>query len=361
MKKLIYTLSIIAGLLIVHSCGQDTEKTASIPESGVTVEIRQVSEGDLNPFLSASGTVQAVNSADLSTRVMGYVEAVKVDIGQQVQKGKLLISINDIDIQAKKARVEAGIVEAETAFKNAKRDYERFQNLFLENSVSQKEMDDVTANYEMAEARLESARQMMTEVNAQMAYTQIKAPFTGTITAKFVKQGDMANPGQPLISIEGQGGLEVAALIPESEIGRIKKQGEVKVRIKSVNHDLKGKVSELSSSSRNTGGQYMVKIEIEDTNENVLPGMYATVQFPVAFSGSIQNITVPREALVERGQLTGIYTVSKTNTAILRWIRTGRDYGDMVEVLSGLSPGEAYIIPGETRLYNGIRINNPKN
>ena len=91
---------------------------------------------------------------------MGYVNKVHVNVGDKVRKGQLLVSINNNDLQAKRAQVNAGITEATAAFNNAQKDYNRFKNLFANNSASQKEMDDMTANFEMAKARLEAANQM---------------------------------------------------------------------------------------------------------------------------------------------------------------------------------------------------------
>lgn len=360
MKNTLYSIAFLSVLLLFGACAGQEEKASEKSASPVNVDIRTVVGITGQGFLSASGTIQAVNSANLSTRMMGYVEDIRVDIGDKVRKGQLLLTVNDADLDAKKAQVKAGIREAETAFNNAKKDYERFQNLFRDNSASQKEMDDITAHYNMAEARLESAREMMKEVDAQMAYTRIKAPFNGIVSAKFVKSGDMANPGQPLLAMEGEGDLEVVTRVPESEISNIEKNQSVEVQVRSVNHVVKGKVRELSSSARNTGGQYVVKIQLENPDPKVLPGMYATVQFPTMTTAGSDGIRVPKSALVQNGQLKGIYTLSQSNTAILRWLRLGREYGEEVEVLSGLSVGESYIIPGETKLYNGIAVTTNK-
>jgi multidrug efflux pump subunit AcrA (membrane-fusion protein) len=99
----------------------------------------------------------------------------------------------------------------------------------------------------------------------------------------------------------------------------------------------------------------MVKVLLDPSDANILSGMYATVQFPVALETS-KAIMIPNDAVVHRGQLTGIYTVSQNNTAVLRWVRLGRTFGDKVEVLSGLSADEEYIIKAEGKLYNGVKV-----
>jgi len=355
MKKKYIILTFSVSLLLA-SCGSEDEKAVADNLPAIVVKTSQVEANSNSPFLSVSGKIQATNSAELSTRMMGYVNKVYVNVGDKVSKGQLLVSINNADLQAKKAQVNAGISEATAAFNNAKKDYNRFKSLLDDNSASQKEMDDVTANYEMVKARLESANQMKNEISAQFAYSNITAPFSGTVTNKNIEAGNMANPGVPLISIETPGNFEVMAMVPETEISEIKNGSSVDVLVKSINQTLKGKVIEVSTSAKNTGGQYLVKIDLEKTDVNILSGMFTTVQFPVERKAAISMVLIPKEALVTNGQLSGVYTVSQSNTAILRWLRLGRTYGEQVEVLSGLNSEEAYIVSAEGKLYNGAKI-----
>ena len=338
------------------SCSNEEKKHVGDNSPAIKVQVNQVSEANNSPYLSVSGKIQSVNSSDLSTRMMGYITKVHVNVGDKVSKGQLLVSINNTDLQAKRAQVEAGIIEATAAFNNAQKDYNRFQSLFEDNSASQKELDDIKTNFEMAKARLEGAKQIKNEVNAQFAYSNIKAPFAGVVTSKTVREGDMANPGQPLISVEAPGHFEVMAMIPETEISEIYSNVQVDVLVKAINKTLKGKVSEVSTSAKNTGGQYLVKIALDKTDANILSGMFVTVQFPVEKQSNSEIVLIPTDVLVTNGQLSGVYTVSQSNTALLRWLRLGRTYGNQVEVLSGLSADEAYIISSEGKLFNGAKI-----
>lgn len=354
--KLLYTTLIFLAVLSFTSCGNSSKEKNIVEKPAVAVTVSSVTGENNTPFLTASGKIEAVNSATLSTRMMGFVNKVHVNVGQKVSKGQLLVSINNSDLSAKQAQTNAGITEAQAAFNNAEKDFQRFQNLFAENSASQKELDDQRARYEMAKARLEGAKQMRNEVQSQFAYVDLRAPFDGVITNKFIDEGDMANPGMPLIAVEGPGNFEVTASVPESEISKIKSGTEVQVMVKSLDTQLSGTVTEVSSSARNTGGQYLVKVVLNKTDANILSGMYATVQFPVEKKSDVTVIMVPKEALVHRGELIGIYTVSQSNTAILRWLRVGRTFGEQVEILSGLAADEQYIVSAEGKIYNGAKL-----
>jgi len=354
--KNIFKIIAIVTLTIVTSCGKDKVKVED-NSVGINVKVSTPST-EVGAFITVSGKVEAVQNANLSTRNMGYVNKVHVNVGDKVSKGQLLLSINSADISAQKAQVGASIAEATAAFNNAEKDYNRFKALFKSNSASQKEMDDITANYEMAKARLEAAIQMKNQVNAQLSYSNITAPFSGIITGKYINAGDMANPGIPLISIENSGKFQVIAMVPESEITSIKNGTDVEVLIKSTNQILKGNVTEVSASTKNTGGQYLVKVVLEQAGANLLSGMFASVQFPTEkTSEKNAPILIPTSAIVELGELRGVYVVSQSNTALLRWLRLGKEFGNKTEVLSGLSTNDTFVLSSDSKVINGSKIN----
>lgn len=349
----------ISLLVLLPSCNGE-KKDVITNEPAIAVKVSGTDTNSSSPFITASGKIEAQNSANLSTRMMGYVTKLHVKVGQKVAVGQLLISINNTDIQAKKAQVDANILQATAGYNNAKKDYDRFTVLFKQQSASQKELDDMTARYEMAKAGLEGAKQMRNEVMAQFAYSNITAPFSGVVTNTFVKEGDMASPGMPLVSVEGDSKLQATAMVAESDIASITSGMLVKVLVKSTNKTLNGKVSEVSLSTKNTGGQYLVKINLEGADKTVLSGMFANVQFPVANKNSMtqtsDKVLIPQSALIHQGQLTGVYTVGAGNVAILRWLRIGKTFGNEAEILSGLSAGEQYIVSADGKLYNGAKI-----
>lgn len=354
------TLKITASLLflaVLASCSKEVP-TVAPNQSPIAVNVAKIDAQGSIDFVTASGKIEAEQSANISTRMMGHVLKLHVKVGQKVAKNQLLVSTNAVDLDAKKAQGNASISQAKANFSNAEKDFKRFQNLFEQKSASQKELDDMTTRYEMAKAGLEAAQEMQNEIQSQYAYANIRAPFAGVVTNTFVKEGDMANPGMPLVSVEGQDKLQVSAMVPESSIQFIQNGMQAEVTLKSIKATVKGEVIEVSRSSKNTGGQYLVKIDLQNPPATILPGMFANVSFPVADeaqSNSLTSLFIPKSALVEQGQLVGIYTLAE-NKALLRWLRIGKEVGDQVEVLSGLSAGENYIVSSEGRLYNGVAV-----
>lgn len=355
MKK-IALLFIASGLSIFTACKNHEQKNEQ-SSAAIPVKVQPVSQNAVGQLLTASGQLTAQNNANLSTRMMGYVTKVYVTAGQKVNAGDLIISINHSDLDAKKAQVEANISQATAAYNNAKKDYDRFVNLFKEQSASQKELDDMTARYEMAKAGLEGAKEMKKEVLAQFAYTNITAPFAGVVTNTFIKAGDMANPGMPLVSIEGNAKLQAVLNVAESDISAVKEGMPVQITVKSVGKSLNGKVTEISGAA--IGGQYVVKVNLEHNDADLRSGMFVNAAIQIKNdkpTSADEMILVPTSALIHEGQLIGIYTIGEGDVAILRWLRIGKSFGNQVEVLSGLSSNESYIASADGKLFNGAKV-----
>ena len=342
----------------LSSCSSKAEQKETDNSNPVSVVISTPSHNDGGNIL-LSGKLESENTANISTRVMGNISSIRVKVGDRVQKGALLATISSNDIQAKKAQTIAMIAAAEAAFKNAAKDYNRFQSLHKQQSASDKELENVTLQYTAAQSNLEAARQGLKEVNAMLSYTNITAPFSGVITQKLADEGSMANPGMPLLILEQNGLLRLSATVSESDINQIKASDVTRVDIKSTGKSFQGKITELSPSSQATGGQYMVKIAIPaNQQKGLLSGMYAnaTVAGKSKVSASTGCIQVPVACIVNRDQLTGLYVVSDKNTASLRWVRLGKVSGDNVEVLSGLNASERFVLSADGKLYNGAKV-----
>ena len=357
-KKILYSSLIIITLVGLSACSGGNDKKNESKEDPVTVTLSTASAG-AQPAILASGIVEAAQTANISTRVMGRITNIFVKTGDRVNKGQLLASVWDEDIKAKRAQTDATIAEAEGAYATAQKDYDRFNNLYKQQSATAKELDNVTLQYNSAKARVAAARQMRSEVNANLSYSSLTAPFAGVVTQKLAEVGSIANPGMPILTIEQDGILQVSASIAESDISNIHLGDVTTVQIKSTGKFFDGKIIQINPSSQFTGGQYIVKISIPETaKEDIYAGMFAGVSIPVKDTRQVKNdaVLVPSSAIINRDELTGIYTVGVNNTAILRWIRLGKNYGDKVEVISGLSRDEKFIGSLEGKLYNGAPV-----
>ncbi|SBV95101.1 conserved exported hypothetical protein [uncultured Dysgonomonas sp.] len=356
MKTLRNAFLGIVGISTLYSCSS-SDKLEDKDKTIVKVEAYSPAQSTNEGFY-LSGEVTAKQTANISTRMMGYINKIYVKPGDKVASGQLLVSISSDDILAKKAQVQAMITEAEAAAKNAQRDYERFKTLRNQNSVSDKELENVALQNTSMNAKVQMARQQMNEVNAMLSYTNIRAPFSGVVTQKMVDEGSMANPGMPILTIEQNGELQVIASIPENYIQYVKVGDVAKMELKSLGASIDGKVSELSPSAFRTGGQYSMKLAIDTKDkENIRPGMYVNILIPNKTGENITSkIMLDKSSIVYRDQLMGVYVIDDQSQANLRWIRLGKTIGNQVEVLSGLSQNDKIVSKAEGKLYNGVKV-----
>ena len=352
----------LSGVVLLSACSSEEKKNEASQkkEQAITVTTA-LPFGNETGGSSISGQIESSQSINISTRVMGYITKLNAKIGDHVNAGQFIASISNNDILARRSQVDASITEAEATLKNAQKDYDRFAILYKQQSATAKELDNVTLQYNAMKAKLEAAKQMRNEVNAMLAYTTLTAPISGIITQKFVDAGSMANPGMPIVTIEQSGTYQVSASVPETEISRIKQGEIVIVSIKSIDRIFTGRVTQINPSSQFTGGQYIIKISIPDKDKNGLyAGMYANVGIASSIKTKSNNsdnvVLVPLSVIVNKDQLTGLYTISSNNTALLRWVRLGKAYGDKVEVISGLDKSEPFIINSEGKLYNSAPV-----
>lgn len=346
----------IAGISSLYSCSS-SDKQENKTEPAIKVEAYSPAQFTNEGFY-LSGEVVAKQTATISTRMMGYINKIYVKPGDKVSAGQLLVSVSSDEILAKRAQVQAMITEAEAAAKNSQRDYNRFKTLRDQNSVSDKELENVVLQNTSMNAKVQMARQQMNEVNAMLAYTNIRAPFSGVVTQKIVDEGSMANPGMPILTIEQNGELQVVASVPENYIQYVKVGDAAKMELKSLGITIEGKVSELSPSAFRTGGQYSMKLAIDTKDKaNIHSGMYVNILIPNKTGDSIASkIMLDKNSIVYRDQLTGVYVVDGQNQANLRWVRLGKTIGDQVEILSGLNQQDKIVSKAEGKLYNGVKV-----
>ena len=352
-----FLFAIIFSAILLGSCTDDTgRKREELPDA-VTVTVASA-RTQVTSSIYASGRLETTQAATLSARIMGYVKSIYVSPGEAVTKGQLLATISSDDIQAKKAQAQALIAEVDAALNDAQKDYQRFATLYEKQSASTKEFENAALHLNSMKAKAEAAKQVEREAHAMLAYTNLVAPFSGIVTQKLLDAGSMASPGVPILVLENPKSFKAKVSVTEADIDHIQAGTSAEIEVKSSGRKIQGKVFEISPSSHFSDGQYFVGISIpENENEGLFAGMY--VQASIASSADLQNtqhLLVPVSAIVHKDQMTGLYTLSENQTALLRWVKLGRQHKDTVEVLAGLSADEKFIATSDGKLFNGIPV-----
>ena len=361
-KNNLALIAVMTTFFFAISCASN--ETAKTEDNAAIINVTVAkSTANMNTAnLELTGQVESAHASNIATRIMGYVTKIYVKVGDRVNAGQLLFSINSTDILAKKGQVDASLRQAEAALHVAQKDFDRYTALFKQASASAKELEQVNLQYQSAKLGVEAAKSMQAEVIAQLTYANVVAPFSGVITQKLADEGSLANPGMPILTIEQTGTLQISAMAPENNISNVKLGENASVTVSAANISFTGKITQINPSSQLTGGQYIVKVSIpSNVSSKVLAGMYANLiiqnsKSTMLNTNSSMNVLVPASAIIYRDQLTGVYTVGSQNTALLRWVRLGNNMGNNVEVLSGLAEGEEYIVSADGKLFNGAKI-----
>ncbi|MBU8870371.1 MAG: efflux RND transporter periplasmic adaptor subunit [Gemmatimonadales bacterium] len=348
-------LIIPATLLLIAGCGSGPE-TEEAPVRNIACRTADASRTLIPMVVTATGSLEADTSVTVSTRMMGWVKKIHVVEGQTIAEGDRLLSVDDTDLLAKKRQAKAGIAAAKAVLDNAEKMAGRFENLYAEKSVSKAQLDDVLTGREQAKAGLEMAKAGLAEVNAHLSYLDITAPVDGVVARKMIEQGNMANPGMPLLILEQTDRVKVIAHVGEKDVSSIAAGHSVTIEISSLGSAVfQAELARVIPTANPGSRTYDVEAYLDNPDGRIKSGMFARMTIPV---GNRQAILVPKEAVINRGQLTGIWIVGPDRIAALRWVRLGRPQGDFVEVLSGMTGEETLVLSADQPLSEGDRVVN---
>jgi RND family efflux transporter MFP subunit len=346
----------------LSSCSNERHPQAAAPEAVTSVSVIVVQKTVVPDWLEAIGTVRAAQTSQVASQMMGNIIEIRAQEGDRVASGQILASIDDSQPRAAVEQATAAVTAAEkevsaadSSFALAEATLKRYQQLYEKKSVSPQEFDEIRARYLSAEARREMARAgqsqtvaMLTQARTSLGYTQIRAPFAGVVTEKRVEAGTLASPGMPLFAVEDTRSYRLEAAVDESDIRLVRVGQAVPVLLDALgNTDLSGKIVQILPAADPASHSFLVKIELH-ADARLRSGLFGRARFS---RGESSTLLIPQAAMVERGQLQGVYVVDANGRAGLRYVTLGKTAGQQVEVLSGLQEGEKIVAaPGDREL-----------
>jgi RND family efflux transporter MFP subunit len=289
--------------------------------------------------VTVSGTVISREIARIASKVQGNVLEIKVDAGDSVKKGDLLLRLDSKELAERKAQAKAALVAATADQERAKGDFERFQSLFEKQSISKKQFDDVTAAYDVAKATKERAKAALDEAETMFSYTEITAPFDGIVGERAINVGDLVTPGRFLLSVYRPETAELQAPVPEQYATYLKEGSNVTAEVPSLGLKQETKIREIVPQRDERSRTIQVKVILKDA-PGLAPGLFGKLTFPTKIS---QVILIPRSAVKTVGQLETVRVLDNGKIKV-RNVKIGRTIDDKVEVLSGLRHGEELVV-----------------
>lgn len=343
-----FRVVILLVLLLTFGCGKNAQQfsdQSSLPEPSHTARVEHESR-----TLEIAGTIRAADVAQLASRFAGFVSRVNVQGGTHVNKGDLLVLMDDRNLQAQRAKSAAARGEAQRSAQAAEAQmhladitFARIETLYKKESASEQEYDEVKSKKDAAGAAYQAALQRvaqsefdMSDVQASSDYLRITAPFTGIVTSVPVDAGTFVNPGQTIVSIENRTNCEVVFSVEEDLLNAVQKGRQLMVAIPAISvHALSAKVEEVNTAADIYTRTFQVKAVLQ-THPQLLSGLSARVFLSTATAGSLW---IPEKFLSRNNDIeTVLVKQGKEWRRIL--VKSGNHKNGKVEILSGLNERE---------------------
>jgi RND family efflux transporter MFP subunit len=370
-------LGLLMGLSIA-ACSSHPDATAADAQAPVAVTVATVTTTDVGETFETGGVVQARTTALLTARLVAPVQSVRVVPGNRVRAGQLLVVLDGRDLgaqarSAKAAALGAGLAAtaagaeqraAEAALTLARATHDRIIRLHAARSATPQELDEATAQLQMAEARaagsaaraeearsgVERAQGASEAASTIESFTHITSPFDGVVTEKMVEPGNMASPGLPLLRVEDAGAFRLDVRVDASRVARLTHGTAVPVLLEGGTDEttttVEGIVSEVGRAVDADSRTFIVKIALPNT-----PGLRSGMFGRARFGGvSRRALTLPPGAVVRRGQVTSVFVVDD-GVARLRLVNMAG-----TEILAGIVEGETVVVNPPPDLADGRRV-----
>lgn len=366
-------LPILFLLVILISCKEETAETVNRVRPIKYAVVEKATGLEMHAF---SGVAKAPNETNLSFKVGGTLTSVQVELGDRVRKGQVIATIDPVDynIQTNQAISQkegsvANAKAAETQLISAQATYNRVVQLYENNSVSLNEyqqakagLDAAQAQYDAAMTQIDAADQQLQAAGNQVSYTRLVAPFDGIVTTIQVEANEVVNAGMLIARVSGMGAPEIEVGVPEIFINRIKKGQEVTISLPaSPGKEFQGVVDKVSYAS-GTAPTYPVIIEVEQSVEQIRPGMAAnaTFSFAAGSTKSVEKMVVPVGAVGKDSEGHFVYILKEEQEGIYiaekRVITIGKILPEGFELIQGLEGGETVATAGLKSLMDGEQV-----
>jgi RND family efflux transporter MFP subunit len=337
-------LALVGALLCVLPARGADPKADARGLDGVGVELASavVRSGGAGAVAGFDGTVQAVRQTAIAAQVSGAVVALDVKAGDTVKAGQVLARLDARAAQQTAAVSDAQLLAARAAQEAADREFERQKQLFAQNYISRAALERAEAQHKSARAEVAAQLAGVGAARATSGFYVVKAPYAGVIADVAVVLGDMAMPGRPLMTLYDPAVLRVSVNVPQSAAGRLGDDAVVQLEIAGLPAErqpvraTKLRVLPTADPATHT---VEIRLDLPAGLRGAKPGMFARAWLPTPTVGE-GRLYVPKQALVRRAELDGVYVIGSDGRPSLRQVRVGQSVGADLEVLAGLSAGE---------------------
>ena len=282
-------------------------------------------------------TVEAVNQSTVSAQTGGQVKELFFDVDDFVEKNSIILNLRDTEQKAQLDRAEAALKEAQAELKRSQDEHARIKDIFAKKLVSTADMDRAAAALKTAEARVKAAKAGVEQAKEQMEYTQVRAPYSGIVTQRHVQVGEIASPGQPLMTGISLDRLRTLVAVPQSIVQAVRSQNKARVLLPEGKSATATKLTVFPFADH-VSNTFKVRVDLPEGVPGLFPGMFVKTAFTL---GEKTVLAIPEKSMVYRGEVSGVYIVKQDGRVGFRHIRPGRKLKQgLIAILAGLDEGE---------------------
>lgn len=319
---------------VAAGCGGDVPST---PPPGTPPDLATVTAvaSDAPGERLFDGRVEALEQATLTAQTSGRVVAIERDVDASVGRGELILRLSGVEQRAARDAARQVLAETQARATEAAAAYERTRSVFERQLVPRADLDRATAENAAAQARLAAARAALAAAEESFGYTEIRAPFAGRVTSRFVEVGEAVGPGQPLAAMAAPGRLRVSLDVPQAIAEDVRRLGAATIHLPAG--PVASRALTVFPAASAAASTVRVWIDLPEDAASVYPGVRVKAGFALAAPGLLR---IPASAVARRSEVAAVYVVADSGEVTLRQVRLGRRVGEEVEVLAGLRAGE---------------------
>ncbi len=382
----------LAAIILVGSIStRDAQADQGEQAQARPVSVAIASRGPIANEVTLSGEFRPFQEVDVHAKVAGYIRKIAVDVGDRVQEGQTLATLEVPELQAEALGAEASIRRSEDAIRRSESEVERARSAHAARHaaytrlkqaseqrpglIAEQELDDALAKDKEAEANVKAAEAAHAEARNQMniaeasrkqlaameSYTRITAPFAGVITKRYADTGALIQAGtasntqaMPLVRLAQADKFRLTLPVPESAVPLVHLGSSVQVRVPALNHTFEGKVARFADSLDQQTRTMQTEVDVQNTDGSLVQGMYAEVSLVLAQKNDA--LSIPVEAVSRNGSEATVLLVGPGDRIQQRTIQFGLESAHRLEVVSGLKPGDRVVIGSRSQFRPGDQV-----
>jgi len=357
-------LTLVCGL-VLSSCGHKEKKTEESKQEAVAISAVSLQKGKLSSSLQIPGELIAFQQVDIYAKVSSFVKKLYVDVGSEVSQGQLLASMEAPELSSQLSGAESRLKSQEAVYLASKANYDRlYETSLTPGTVSKNDLDMAQAREKSDKAQLESSRAAFREITDNRNYLEIRAPFSGIVSARNVSAGAYVGPtGKgsefPILTLQEQKKLRLVISVPEAYTSYLGNNSEVEFTVRAyAGQTFKAKVNRLSGVMDTRLRSQRIEMDVLNNDKKLMPGMIAEVKIPMNTSDSA--FLVPKSAVVNSTLKVFVVRVlnGKANQVP---VQTGREADGKIEIFSSeLSAGDTIVATATEEVRDGSEIKKVK-